>query len=278
MTAAVARPFVKWVGGKGALVDELLPRLPERIGTYYEPFLGGGAVFFTLAVEGRFKRARLNDANMSLIYVYEMITAHVDGLIERLHAHAKRHCESYYYEVRSQDPLRMNVLDQAARFLYLNRTCFNGLYRVNKKGEFNVPFGKYKNPTICDEKNLRAVSMLLKATKARITSQDFEKAVQGAKDGDTVYFDPPYVPASETSNFTAFTKGGFGLAEQIRLRDCFKTLDERGVHVLLSNSDTHLVRELYKGFRLTEVKAPRRVNSRGDKRGDVGELLISGGA
>ena len=265
----LARPFLKWAGGKTALLPEILPRLPKKIKTYYEPFVGGGAVFFALAAEGRFERAVLGDANQELVETYFSIKEDLDQVILRLKAHAGKHSEEYFYKVRAQRGVYI-----AARMIYLNKTCFNGLYRVNKKGGFNVPFGRYSNPTICDEVNLRAVSSALAGVE--VVAIDFEAAVQDAHRGDTVYFDCPYVPASDTASFTAYTKGGFGPEEQERLRDVAKRLDARGVHVLLSNSDTPFVRKLYKGFKIEEVQAPRRVNSKGSKRGNVGELLISG--
>jgi DNA adenine methylase len=256
------------------LLPEILPRLPRTINTYYEPFLGGGAVFFALASEGRFrrfKRAALNDVNDDLMCAYLALRDYPDELIRALskHVYDKKH----YYAVREMRPL--TLFGGAARFIYLNRTCFNGLYRVNSKGEFNVPFGRYKNPTICDEKTLRAASGALK-DRVVLAWFDFESAVASAKRGDSVYFDPPYVPLSKTANFTSYSKNGFGEAEHVRLRDCFARLDKRGVHVLLSNSDTPFVRKLYKGFKIEQVEAPRRVNSKASKRGNVGELLISG--
>jgi DNA adenine methylase len=274
VTIAGARPFLKAVGGKTALLPEILPRLPAKIGTYFEPFLGGGAVFFALAAEKRFERAVLGDLNRERMETYSAIWLDVDAVIRELKKHV--YDEKRYYAVRAQSPVSLSVEGAAARHIYLNRTCFNGLFRVNKKGVFNVPFGKYTNPTICDEENLRAVSAVLRKTSATITALDFEKTVFAAKRGDAVYFDPPYAPASETANFTSYTAGGFGPADQERLRDVARKLIDRGVHVLLSNSDTPFVRELYKGFKLEEVQAPRRVNSKGSKRGNVGELLISG--
>jgi DNA adenine methylase len=266
---AEARPFIKFAGGKTSLLPEILPRLPKKIGTYYEPFIGGGAVFFALAAEGRFKEAVIGDANHDLIETYYAIKNDLGEIVRRLKAHAGKHSEEYFYKVRAQK----GACD-ASRLIYLNRTCFNGLYRVNRKGEFNVPFGKYANPTICDEENLRAVSAALRGVS--FLPGDFERSTMRARRGDVVYMDPPYVPASETANFTAYTKGGFGPETQERLRDVAQKLVKRGVHVLLSNSDTPFVRKLYKGFKIEKVQAPRRVNSKGDKRGNVGELLISG--
>lgn len=265
----VARPFLKWAGGKTALLPEILLRLPKTIGTYYEPFVGGGAVFFALAAEKRFERAVLGDANAELIETYFSIKEDLETVIRRLKAHAGKHSEEYFYKVRANPGQYI-----AARMIYLNKTCFNGLYRVNSKGGFNVPFGKYTNPTICDEENLRAVSAVLRGVG--LLPGDFERSTMRARRGDTVYFDCPYVPVSATASFTAYTKGGFGPETQERLRDVAKRLVDRGVHVLLSNSDTPLVRYLYRGFKIEEVQAPRRVNSKGGKRGNVGELLISG--
>jgi DNA adenine methylase len=266
------KPFLKWAGGKGALLHEILPRLPSKINTYYEPFLGGGAVFFALASEARFKRAILSDANEELALTYGTLRDFPDPLVQVLKRHV--YDEDHYYAVRGINSKKLGPPARAARFIYLNRTCFNGLYRVNKKGEFNVPFGRYTNPTICDEPALRLVSASLQSIA--ICSIDFEMAVMTAERRDAVYFDPPYVPLSETSNFTAYSKGGFGEADHVRLRDCFAALDKKGVHVLLSNSDTPFVRKLYKGFKIEKVEAPRRVNSKASKRGNVSELLISG--
>jgi DNA adenine methylase len=272
--SVTAHPFLKWAGGKTALLHEILPRLPKKIGTYYEPFVGGGAVFFALAFfNGRFKRAVIGDTNRELMQTYEAVAVNVEGVIKRLKEHV--YDEKRYYAVRAQCWGELQPLAQAARFIYLNRTCFNGLYRVNRQGKFNVPFGHYTNPTICDEENLRAVSHVLRDVST-FTSLDFQNTVLTAERGDAVYFDPPYVPVSETANFTAYSAGGFGPEDQKRLHKVATDLAVRGVHVLLSNSDTPLVRKLYKGFKIERVEAPRRVNSKASKRGNVGELLISG--
>lgn len=263
-----AKPFLKWAGGKTSLLPEILPRLPKKIRTYYEPFVGGGAVFFALAVENRFKRSVLGDANEELIETYLAVRDDLGGLLPRLKAHAVKHSEDYFYKVRAS-----RGSYGPARFIYLNRTCFNGLYRVNRKGEFNVPFGKYANPTICDEENLRACTVAL--SDVELLAMDFDSSTTGASRGDAVYFDPPYVPASDTANFTAYVKGGFGPETQERLHGVAERLAKRGAHVLLSNSDTPFVRKLYKGWKIERVEAPRRINSKGEKRGNVGELLIS---
>lgn len=267
----VARPCFKWAGGKTSSLPDILQRLPAKISTYYEPFVGGGAVFFALAAEQRFKNAVLGDANDELMRAYGALRAHPDNVVDALKTHV--HEEKRYYQVRGQDPKMLKPSDRAARLIYLNRTCFNGLYRVNKKGIFNVPFGDYSNPTICDEENLRAVALALK--DARLLGEDFGQTVRSAGRGDAVYFDPPYVPLSETSSFTGYAKGGFDFFDQERLRNTALTLAERGVHVLLSNSDTPFVRQLYEGFRIEEVQARRAINSKGKKRGKIGELIIS---
>lgn len=269
----VARPFLKMVGGKTFLLPEILPRLPKKIGTYYEPFVGGGAVFFALAWEERFAHAVLSDANKDLIGTYQAVRNSVKQVVAELSKHVYE--EDYYYTVRALDPKTLDLYSRAARFIYLNKTCFNGLYRVNKKGEFNVPFGRYTNPTICDEEGLRSVNKVL-SWRTYVQCKNFDDAALSACKGDAVYFDPPYVPASQTSNFTAYTAGGFGYKEQEYLRDVAAKLVKKGVHVLLSNSDTPLTRKLYRGFKIESVQAPRRVNSKGGKRGNVGELLISG--
>jgi len=268
----IAHPFLKFAGGKTQLLPEILPRLPAKIKTYYEPFLGGGAVFFALAAEKRFERAVLSDANKELMNSYAAIAASLDRIISLLREHESAHSKTYFYEVRASE-MKL-AISKAARFIYLNRTCFNGLYRVNKSGKFNVPFGDHKNPTICDEENLRAVSAALE--NAHVSACDFEEAIWIARKGDAIYFDPPYVPISATSNFAAYTKDGFGPDEQERLRHVAEKLSTKGVFVLLSNSDTPFVRELYQGFVIEKVRARRAINSKGDKRGDVGELLIRG--
>jgi len=266
----VAHPCLKWPGGKRHLLPEILPRLPAKIKTYYEPFVGGGAVFFALAAEGRFENAILSDTNDELVRTYTGVAYYLSGVISRLSE--LKYDETEYYKIRALDPTRLEPADLAARFIYLNRTGFNGLYRVNKAGKFNVPFGRYTNPTICDEKNLRAVSAVLR--RFLITTCDFEHVVKTAKRGDAVYFDCPYWPVS--ANFTGYTKDGFTSKDQARLRDCALRLKKKGVHVLLSNADVPPVRALYaKGFKIERVESPRRINSKATKRGMVGELLIT---
>lgn len=267
-----ARPPVKWAGGKRHLSEEILKRLPDKIATYHEPFVGGGAVFFALQAAGRFKKARLNDSNIDLMCAYHAIKENPSSLIKRLREHGNANSEEYYYKVRARRSKR-SPTDIGARLMYLNKTCFNGLYRVNKKGEFNVPCGKYKEPTICDEENIGAASVALQGVE--LCNYDFEKFALKAKPGDAVYFDPPYAPVSETASFTTYTATGFLPNDHVRLRLTAALLAGRGVHVLLSNSDTPFIRKLYKGFKIEVVQAPRRINSKASARGNVRELLIS---
>lgn len=269
-----ARPFLKWSGGKTQLLPQILERLPKKINRYFEPFVGGGAVFFALAAEKRFKFATLSDSNEELINAYRMAQTLPGLLVDALKKHGESHSEEYFYEIRGKDPLKLTPTQRAARMIYLNKTCFNGLYRVNKSGGFNVPFGDYKSPKICDEENILAVFEALR--DSQVFAREFEDGVYMAKPGDVVYFDPPYMPASPTANFTAYTKAGFYPEDHQALRDLAFRLDEKGVHVLLSNADTPKARELYKDFLIEEVQARRNINSKGEKRGNVGELLIRG--
>lgn len=264
----IAAPPWKWLGGKRKLLFRILPILPKRIATYYEPFVGGGAVFFALAEQKRFERAVLIDTNRELIRSFVAIRDNVDGVIGALKTHV--YDESEYYAFRALDPDKLEDEACASRFIYLNKTGFNGLYRVNKSGKFNVPFGRYENPTICDEDNLRAASAVLQGVEIRCG--DFSEALAQMKKGDATYGDPPYVPASVTSNFTAYSAGGFGSVEQARLETCARKA--KGF-VLLSNSDTPFSRALYKDWSIEEVSASRSINSKGEKRGKVGELLIT---
>ncbi|MCB9742801.1 MAG: DNA adenine methylase [Alphaproteobacteria bacterium] len=264
--STLARPFLKWVGGKRQLLDELDALMPASYNHYYEPFIGGGALFFSELP----RQAMLSDANGELIDTYRAVRDCPEELILALEQHVYE--KDYYYEIRAWDASRAAVYERAARMIYLNRAGFNGLYRVNRAGQFNVPFGRYTNPTICDAENLRACSRALRGVE--LAHQGFEAVLSLAQPGDFVYFDPPYVPLTPTSSFTSYVPGGFGLAEQEQLAEVFATLAAKGVSVMLSNSDTELVRELYKGFHLEEVRARRSVNSASDKRGKVGELVV----
>jgi DNA adenine methylase len=271
---ALPRPFLKWAGGKGQLLPELLRRVGNAgpFGSYHEPFVGGGALFFELSrlgvLEGR--GARLADVNPNLIETYRGVRDGVDTVIALLEQHRTGHEKDYYYAVRASEP--PDAPARAARIIYLNRTCFNGLYRENSKGRFNVPMGRYRNPQICDEPVLRAASDALAGVDLAVAP--FESVLERAAPGDLVYLDPPYHPVSDTASFTAYARDGFGQAEQERLAEVCRALDARGVRFILSNSDTDFTRALYRGFRTLSVSARRSVNSRADRRGGVGELIV----
>lgn len=269
--SAHARPFLKWAGGKAKLCPEFEKRglFPAKFETYHEPFVGAGAVFFHL----RPAKAVLTDMNEELIATYIAIRDDVEALIEALSAMKRRHSESYFKEVRKQRPSDLSSIERAARMIYLNRTCFNGLYRVNAKGEFNVPFGRYDNPRIVDAVNLRRVAAALKTTTVEVA--DFRKVATRAKKGDFVYFDPPYVPLSATSSFTSYTKDAFDGAAQERLATLFEKLTAKGVKALLSNSDTPSVRERYSKFHIESLLVARPINSKADGRGNVGEVVVA---
>jgi DNA adenine methylase len=271
--AKKARPFLKWAGGKTRLLPELRKRIPESYGTYFEPFLGGGSLFFDLAPE----RSVLSDVNPELVKTYTAVRDDIEKLIQLLKIHAHDHSRfgaSYYSQIRSLDPSIMPDADRAARMIYLNKTCFNGLWRVNKAGRFNTPMGKFKTPpTICDEVNLRRCSLALRRSK--IVKKDYQVIVSSAKSSDLVYFDPPYVPVSTTANFSAYAKEGFGPADQKKLAALAMELKLRGVSVLLSNSGTETVAALYKSFAVKVVKMRRNINCSGDSRGEVNEYLIA---
>lgn len=263
-----ARPFLKWVGGKRQLLPVLRERMPATFGRYFEPFMGGAALFFDV----RPARAVLGDANERLVRTYRAVRDDVEGVIEALGAY--RYDAEVYAAARDVDVDALSDVGVAAWFIYVHKTGFNGLYRVNRAGKFNVPFGRYTNPTICDAENLRACSAALRGVELRIG--DFAETCAGAMAGDFVYFDPPYVPLSATSSFTAYAAAGFGADAQTRLRDTAAALLDRGVHILLSNSSAGLVRELYgvRPFDVTEVDATRSVNCQASKRGAIKELVI----
>ncbi len=274
----IAKPFVKWAGGKTGLVSTLKGILPPKIQTYYEPFVGGGALFFALAADGRFQRAVLNDFNSELMDAFKAIRDFPDAVVKalvRLKEEYTAEPQAVYNRERNRNPQELSPLDRAARFLFLNKTGFNGLYRVNKNGGFNVPFGQYANPRIADSANIKACAEVL-GKFVVLSNQDFAACLGGARHGDVVYFDPPYVPLSPTANFTSYTAGGFGLAEQERLAQTFRELAEQGVAVVASNSDTPIVRGLYTGWEIHEVQARRSINRNGNQRGPVGELIIVG--
>ena len=263
-------PFVKWAGGKRSIVGELRARLPEQFNDYWEPFVGGGALFF--ALHKQLRRAHLSDSNAELMTAYSVVQRRREELIERLREHAGRHCKDYYYTVRAQQESADEVA-VAARLIYLKRTCYNGLYRVNSRGEFNVPFGKYKNPAIADKANVMACSRALEGVELRACEFSEIKP----RRGDFVYCDPPYHPLN-SSSFTTYTRGNFTEEDQVRLAGFAARTRNRRVCVMLSNSNTAFIRELYseRGFKLDVVLAPRLVNSRAAGRGAVEELIIRG--
>lgn len=267
------KPFVKWAGGKRQLLDVLVKESPEQFNDYYEPFLGGGALYFKLWSLGRIKKAYLNDSNAELVNVYSIIQKRVGELIEELSHGKYENSVKIFYEIRGRVP--EDRIEQAARFIYLNKTAYNGLYRVNSKGGFNVPFGKYANTKILDEDNLQLVSEALR--KAKISCTDFEKAVSSAGKGDYAYFDPPYYPLSKTASFTKYTHNDFTLSDQERLRDVCSALNTKGIYTIVSNSDTDVVRTLYQGYNVVEVSASRQINCKAEKRGKITELMIKVG-
>jgi DNA adenine methylase len=263
---------LKWAGGKGQLVDELLELAPKRFKNYHEPFVGGGALFFSLHRAGRLeaKEVHLSDINGELVMTYLAIQKDVLSVVRHLGKH--QYDKDHFYTVRTWDPLKLKPAKLAARLIFLNKAGFNGLYRVNSKGQFNVPFGRYKNPMICDKDNLNEVSKALR--QVELHQESFEKVLDRAKRGDFVYFDPPYVPLSETANFVGYAQNGFGVSDQERLAEVFASLARRGVKAMLSNSDTPWVRKHYKGFRRVKVMAKRCVNTRADRRGPISELVV----
>lgn len=270
MTAA---PFLKWAGGKRQLLPRILPLVPKKVGTYYEPFLGGGALFFSLANAGRFERAELSDLNPELVITYQAIQRDVEAVIACLGRY--RDSRRAYLRARAARPIDLPAVEIAARMIFLNRCGFNGLYRVNASGEFNVPYGSHKRRRpILDPEILRAASRALHPSKVTVSAADFLEATRDVGAGDFVYFDPPYVPLSKTSSFSTFTAGGFGFDEQDLLADRFDALRVRGATVVLSNSDCQLTRFLYRSQRVVSVPARRAINSVASRRGPVRELLV----
>jgi len=275
----LVRPFLKWVGGKRQLLPEIVKYVPKLISknTYYEPFIGGGALLFEL----QRPKAVINDSNKELINCYKVIKDSLDELMEELSKDKYSNSETSYYEMRDLDRSTkkyeiLSEVEKAARIIYLNKTCYNGLFRVNSQGQFNVPFGRYKNPNFLDDAVLRAVNKYLNSNNITLLNQDFAKAVQDAKKGDFVYFDHPYDPVSETASFTGYDVNGFNRDEQERLKEEFDALHERGCKVMLSNSCTDFILDLYKDYQDTiiKVRATRSINSNALKRGRVDEVLV----
>lgn len=266
-------PVLKWAGGKRKLLQDIINHIPDKFSIYYEPFLGGGAVFFSLQPSN----AVVNDINDELINVYTAIRDNVEELIVDLKRHKNE--KDYFYKIRAKDKdkdeyNKLSSIKKASRIIYLNKTCYNGLFRVNQQGEFNAPFGRYKNPNIVNEKVLRKASDFFNKGNIIFKCGDFEEAVKGIKMDDFVYFDPPYDPVSDSANFTGYDRGGFGKAEQERLKNLCDRLNKKGAKFLLSNSATEYIIDLYKDYNITIVQANRAINSKSDKRGKVNEVLV----
>lgn len=269
------QPFTKWTGGKRQLLPVIRELMPKTYNRYFEPFVGGGALFFDLAP----KDAVINDFNVELINCYQQIKDNPQELIEILKVHQEYNSKEYYLDLRSADRDEridmMSEVQRAARVLYMLRVDFNGLYRVNSKNQFNVPYGRYKNPKIVDEELISAISVYLNNNQLEIKMGDFEKAIVDVRTGDFVYFDPPYIPLSETSAFTSYTHEGFSFADQVRLRDAFKRLSDTGAYVMLSNSSSALVEELYKDFNIYYVEATRTNGAKSSSRGKISEIIVT---
>jgi DNA adenine methylase len=265
---------LRWVGGKRQLLPEILARLPQEIETYYEPFVGGAAVFFALAKLGRFKRAVLGDTNAELINVYRQLRDNCEGVLRCLAVHAGHNGEKYFYEQRGKVKGALDLAG-AARFIYINRTCYNGLYRVNRKGDVNTPWGHLAKPRIYDVEGLRSTSRVLQGVE--LITGHYEDTIGAAKRGDAVYFDPPFVPTSRSASFTAYQRGQFAGPEQEELAKAMRACADVGAYVLLSNSDTIESRRIYgvPGNTVEVVGARRNINSDASKRGAVGEILVS---
>ena len=277
----IAKPFIKWVGGKGKLVSELEKYFPKEFNKYYEPFVGGGALFFYLKQNKEISFSLINDINSKLITAYKQIQKNPKKIINLLKnieleykALSFEQQEKYFYQKREiYNKEKLDNLNTAAHLIFLNKTCFNGMYRENSKGEYNIPFGDQKNPTICDEKNILTVSSCLKNTE--IMNQSFEEFIEKCKKGDFIYFDPPYHPVNATSSFTSYSKNTFGPKQQEILRDTFVELSKKGCFVMLSNSDTEFIKNLYKDFNINYIYAARSINSKGDKRSKIKEVVIT---
>lgn len=275
------KPFLKWAGGKTQLLEQFDRLFPQSFNNYIEPMVGGGAVFFHLYTNGRIKnKSILVDINRDLMSCFEVVKNNVEDLVLKLKEFKKKYQidpEKTYYQIRKWDRndnfINRSKIERVARTIFLNKTCYNGLYRVNSSGQFNTPVGRYSNPTICDEENLRAVSDILKKTK--LLSEDFETTLDIVSSDDFIYFDPPYHPLSDTANFTSYTQEDFSEDNQKRLKDVFEELAKMGCKVMLSNSDTKFIRELYQDFNIHIVRAKRYINSNPNHRGEVTEVVVT---
>lgn len=270
----VLAPVVKWVGGKRQLLKEIQELVPKTFTTYVEPFVGGGAVLFDLQP----KKAIINDFNTELINVYRVIKNNSNELIKILQVHESLNSEEYFYKIRALDRSekynQMNCVEKAARIIYLNKTCYNGLFRVNQSGQFNSPYGKYKNPNIVNTPVILAMSKYFNEHDIKIMDGDYKAALKNLRKGAFVYFDPPYMPISSSSSFTGYTENGFNIDKQIELKKECDKLNSKGIKFLLSNSDHPFIRDLYKDYEIITVKAKRSINSKGNKRGEINEVLI----
>ena len=271
----VLSPVLKWVGGKRQLLNDIIPMIPKNCSTYVEPFIGGGAVLFELQP----KKAIINDFNSELINVYTVIRDYSEELIKELQFHKDNNTSEHFYAVREYDRKpeffsQMTPVQKAARVIYLNKTCYNGLYRGNSAGQFNSPYGKYKNPNIVNETVIRAMSKYFNENNIVIKNEDFKEALKGLRRGAFVYLDPPYMPISSSSSFTGYTENGFNEDKQRELKELCDKLDKKGIKFLQSNSDCEFIRELYSGYRIKTIKAKRAINSKGNSRGEINEVLI----
>ena len=271
----ILQPFTKWTGGKRQLLPTIKDLMPESYNHYYEPFIGGGALFFDIAP----KRAVINDYNSELINCYQQIKDNPQELIDLLRYHQENNSKDYYLQLRSADRNdrinNMSDVQRAARILYMLRVDFNGLYRVNSKNQFNVPYGSYKNPKIVDEELIFAISDYLNNNLIEIRTGDFEDTLLDVQEGDFIYFDPPYIPLSDTSAFTSYTNEGFSYDDQLRLRDTFRRLSDAGAYVMLSNSSSRLVEELYRDFNIHYVEATRTNGAKSSSRGKISEIIVT---
>lgn len=272
----LAQPFLKWAGGKRQLLPVIKEFIPRQYTQYYEPFVGAGAVLFSLQPQ----KCLINDTNSELINCYRVIKEQPEELLALCQQHQDQNCQEYYYQLRKQDREEnfkyLSNIERAARIIYLNKTCFNGLFRVNSSGQFNVPYGNYANPLIADRNTIKAVSIYLNQAKVQIIEGDFEQAVHKAQKGAFIYFDPPYHPLSATSSFTGYSMNGFGEEEQKRLKKVCDRLTTQGCQILISNSAANFIRSLYDDpkYEIVEVKATRAINAIGSKRGKINEFLI----
>jgi len=260
------KPFIKWAGGKSRLLAQYEPFFPPSFRRYFEPFLGSGAVYLHLQAQP----AVLSDSNSDLVNCWQVVRDQVESLIAHLEQHQVD--RDYYYRLRACAPEQLAPVERASRLIFLNKTCYNGLYRVNRAGQFNVPFGDYKKPRIFQADHLRAVSALMQPVK--IIASSFDRVLREARRGDFIYFDPPYLPLSSTSNFTGYTGQAFGVAQQEYLAEVYRTLHSRRCLLMLSNSNTQLIRDLYCGFRIEEVWAGRAINSVATRRQPIRELVV----